>query len=49
MFKKARVALEEVGSINPNDGPNKTITDVIREFHFKSPEGWPGYRELTEK
>ena len=35
--------------INSNDGPSKTLLEVMGEYSFEAPENWNGYRELTEK
>jgi hypothetical protein len=31
------------------DGPSKTLIDVIKENHGKAPGDWKGYRVLTDK
>lgn len=31
------------------DGPSRTLLSFIRQYNFKAPEDWAGYRELTEK
>jgi hypothetical protein len=31
------------------DFPTRNIMEVISNTNFKAPNGWKGYRELTEK
>ena len=31
------------------DGPSQTLLAFMGEHNFKAPDGWSGYRELTEK
>ena len=33
----------------PNDGPSKTLHEVMAANGFKAPSHWKGFRELTEK
>jgi hypothetical protein len=35
--------------LKPDDGPTKTLMDVMAESKFQAPSTWKGYRELTEK
>jgi hypothetical protein len=32
-----------------NDGPSRTLINVIKDNNNKAPSDWKGYRELTEK
>jgi len=41
--------LEDIKKIVPEDGPSKTILEVMEEHNFKAPADWAGYRVLTEK
>lgn len=36
-------------SIDPNDGPAKTLINYIKNHHYVAPENWNGVRELTSK
>ena len=31
------------------DGPSNTLLSVLREYDYKAPPNWKGFRELTEK
>ncbi|KAL4493547.1 hypothetical protein ABPG72_004040 [Tetrahymena utriculariae] len=33
----------------PDDGPTRTILEVMGGFGFQAPQDWKGFRELTEK
>lgn len=52
----ARVALQDCLWARTNaagaaveDGPSRTLLDVLAAHDFRAPEGWQGVRELTEK
>ena len=48
-FSEAHAKLHEGLKINPNDGPSKTLIEVIEEHNMEAPEDWAGYRALTSK
>ena len=33
----------------PDDGPSKTILEVMGSLNYQAPSDWKGFRELTEK
>ena len=35
--------------IYENDGPSSTILDYMKEFEFKAPNDWAGYRKFSSK
>lgn len=41
--------LSQCLKMNPNDGPTMTLRGVIEEHNGTAPNGWNGFRELTEK
>ena len=46
---EAEIKFNDCLAICENDGPTLTLLDYMREFEFKSPKNWPGYRKLTSK
>jgi class 3 adenylate cyclase len=48
-WEQARSDLEDSLRIYPNDGPAEALMEVMGRSNFVSPEGWQGFRELTEK
>ena len=45
----ARSILDRCLAIVPNDGPAIALRLVIEKTGFNAPEGWKGFRSLTEK
>lgn len=45
----ARTSLEKALSINPKDGPSKSLMSVLASKKFVAPGDWNGYRALTSK
>lgn len=35
--------------INADDGPTKTLLNVLASHDFQAPPGWAGFRALTSK
>jgi len=48
-FGDAHAKLQAGLELKPNDGPSKTLIEVIEDFGMKAPEDWAGYRALTSK
>ena len=45
----ARDNITEALKYEPNDGPSETLMKQLSHFNFAAPEGWEGYRALTQK
>lgn len=48
-WQESKSRIEECLKERPNDGPSKTIMEVIHDSHYEAPQEWQGFRELTEK
>lgn len=48
-WQEAEELLEEADALKPNDGPTATLLRFMGGFEFQAPDGWAGFRELTEK
>jgi class 3 adenylate cyclase len=48
-WKESRTSLEKALSINPQDGPSKTLMSVLASKKFVAPNDWQGFRALTSK
>lgn len=49
-WNKAKDILSQIEEIKGmGDYPTQNILEVMKEYNFKSPSNWRGYRELTEK
>ena len=45
----ARDHITEALKYEPNDGPSETLMKQLTFHNFSAPEGWEGYRALTQK
>lgn len=45
----AKYKFSECLSLDPNDGPTKTLMKYMEQKEFKAPFNWAGFRELTSK
>ena len=48
-FKQAAEHFKQCLSIEPNDGPAKTLLKYFEKINYVTPQGWKGVRELTSK
>ena len=48
-FSKAGEYFKKCLTIDPEDGPSKTLLGYFSRRNYKAPEGWNGVRELTSK
>jgi class 3 adenylate cyclase len=48
-WEVARKMFNDCLTVNPNEGPTKTLLNFMSKHNFKKPENWSGYRELTSK
>jgi len=50
-WPKAKESFETTYNMIPGlkDGPSNTLLSVLKEYGYKAPPDWKGYRELTEK
>lgn len=48
-FTKAGECFKKCLTIDPDDGPSKTLLGYFSKRNYKAPEGWKGVRELTSK
>ena len=35
--------------MSPEDGPSKTLKEILESYDKKAPEDWKGFRALTSK
>ena len=45
----AKAKLEACLATNPDDGPSKSLLNVMARSQFKAPSEWKGFRALTSK
>ena len=48
-WSDAKLELDAVDDVWPNDGPTATLRSVMQKHNFRAPADWSGYRELTDK
>lgn len=44
-----KAMLDNLLTVFPNDGPSRSIYNVMKENEFVAPSDWRGFRALTEK
>lgn len=49
LWEDARVPLQEVLLLNPEDVPCLRLIDFMNSYNFIAPEDWNGYRKMTAK
>jgi hypothetical protein len=48
-WSEAQALFRQCLTINPRDGPCKTLLSIIEESNGKAPEKWKGFRALMSK
>lgn len=48
-WTESRNILNNGLKMSPEDGPTRTILEVMGGYSFQAPSDWKGFRELTEK
>ncbi len=48
-WEEAKIKFLDCLKIYENDGPSSTILDYMKEFEFKAPNDWAGYRKFSSK